>query len=33
LENARKYSHTPEADAKRRKSIAARRDSKLIGDI
>lgn len=32
-ENARKYAHTNEANAKRRKSISARRDSKILGEI
>lgn len=32
-ENARRYAHTPEATAKRRKSINARRDGKTLGEI
>lgn len=32
-ENARKYAHTDEANKKRRKSISARKDGKILGDI
>ena len=31
-ENARRYAHTPEAEKKRRKSISARGDGKILGD-
>jgi hypothetical protein len=32
-ENARKYAHTDEANKKRRKSISARSDGKILGEI
>lgn len=32
-ENARKYAHTDEANKKRRKSISARGDGKILGEI
>lgn len=32
-ENARKYAHTDEANKKRRKSISARSDGKILGDL
>lgn len=32
-ENARKYAHTDEANKKRRKSISARSDGKVLGEI
>ena len=31
--NARQYAHTEEADSKRRKSINARRDAKILGEV
>lgn len=32
-ENARKFAHTPQAGAKRRKSMAARKDDHMLGQV